>query len=100
MTFEDHGRDAAENTKLEKLKVTVSFPLAGRDSFKERAELSAPAESVRLEAMGHFGVSDDASTVYYLTFNGDRIEGLTQIGSLSHGRDSLKFILSKELIQG
>jgi hypothetical protein len=86
--------------KPEQTKVTVSFPLAGKGPFKQDVEPTTTIDAVRVEAMAHFEVADDQSTVYYLTHKGDRPDGGATVGDLADEAHAVKFTLAKELVQG
>jgi len=93
-------KDKKPGGKPEDLKVTVSFPLAGKGPYKDDVEPATPAESVRGAAMSHFGVVDDQTTSYYMTHKGDRVGPTPALGELADNARALKLTLVKELIQG
>jgi hypothetical protein len=82
------------------VKVKVSFPLAGKRPYNDKVSPETTADAMRLGAMDHFGVADDQTATYYLTFAGQRVEPGATVGSLAGGEHELKFTLAKELIQG
>lgn len=86
--------------KPEQVKVTVSFPLAGKGAYKYDVAPEVTAETVRAAAMTHFGVADDQTTSYYMTRKGDRVEPASTVGDLADEARAVKFTLVKELIQG
>src|SRR4051794_37586836 len=86
--------------KPKEVKVTVSFPLAGKGPFKDDVDLTTLVETVRIAAMAHFQVADDETTVYYLTHDGDRVDANRSVGELAGEERALKLTLAKELFQG
>lgn len=82
------------------IKVTVSFPLAGKGPFKDEVEPTTLVEAMRQAAMAHFEVADDETTVFYLTHKGDRVDANATVGDLADEARTLKFTLAKELFQG
>lgn len=86
--------------KPEQTKVTVSFPLAGKGPFKDDLDAATTVEAMRVAAMTHFEVTDDQTSVYYLTHKGDRAAATATVGDLADKAHALKFTLAKELFQG
>ena len=82
------------------VEVKVSFPLAGKGPYNDKADSETAAEAVRLAAMDHFGVADDQTATYYLTVRGQRTAAGATVGSLAGDKHELKLTLAKELIQG
>ena len=91
---------AASDRGHEAVEVVVSFPLAGQGPFKKKVGREATVESVRVEAMAHFGVHDDETTTYYLTHDGARVTPEKTVGEVAGEAEAVKFTLVKELIQG
>jgi hypothetical protein len=97
---------AAAETKKPKpdpkrtIKVTVTFPLASKPPYHAEHAPETTIETVRGEAMEHFGVHDDESNVYFLTHKGERLDPNATLTSLEHEARALKLTLAKELIQG
>lgn len=88
------------NGKPTEVKVTVTFPLAGKPPYKLDVEPTEIAESVRTAAMGYFGVADESTATFYLTHKGDRVGGTETVGDLADEASAVKLTLAKELIQG
>jgi hypothetical protein len=86
--------------KPKQIEVKVSFPLAGKDPYNKKVAPETTADAVRMAAMEHFGVADDQTATYYLTFGGQRVESGATVGSLAGDKHEVKFTLAKELIQG
>jgi hypothetical protein len=86
--------------KPEQTKVTVSFPLAGKGPFTDDVDPVTTVEAIRVASMTHFEVTDDQTSVYYLTHKGDGATATATVGELADEAHALKFTLAKELFQG
>lgn len=83
----------------DRIQVTVTFPLAGAPYHGDYVEESIVGH-VRRDAMEKFGVSEDSSSIYYLTHNGDRLGDDVALRQIHDHARGLMLRLAKELVQG
>lgn len=81
------------------IQVTVTFPLAPKPYHGDFGT-TATVGQVRSAAMADFNAQEEASTVYYLTHNGDRLPDDRTLGQVTDHAKGLKLRLVKELVQG
>jgi hypothetical protein len=93
--------DKKQDKEKEKdgIQVTVTFPLAGAPFHGDYVEASTVGQ-VRRDAMEKFGVSEDSSSIYYLTHNGDRLGDDVALRQIHDHARGLMLRLAKELVQG
>ena len=100
VTKDEEKKGGHGQPEPKQVKVKISFPLAGKGPYNDKADPETTADAVRLAAMAHFGVADDQTAAYYLTVGGQRVDAGATVGSLAGDKHELKFTLAKELIQG
>ena len=81
------------------IQVTVTFPLAQKPFHGDFGPAAAVGQ-VRSAAMTEFNAQEEASTVYYLTHNGDRLPDERTLSEVADHAKGLKLRLVKELVQG
>ena len=81
------------------IQVTVTFPLAPKPYHGDFGS-AATIGQVRAAAMVDFNAQEEASTIYYLTHNGDRLPDERLLGQVADHAKGLKLRLVKELVQG
>ena len=89
----------SQNEKPDSIQVTVTFPLAGAP-FHGTYSPTTPVSLVRAAAMKDFNISEDPSSVYYLTHEGERLSDDRQLGEIAGHAHGLKLRLVKDLVQG
>ncbi len=82
------------------IQVRVAFPVSKKGPFTEHFPPDTVVEAVRLAAMNHFTVTDDAQFVYVLTHDGQRQESNTTLGDLAGDERKVEFRLVKVITQG
>lgn len=82
-----------------KIRVTVTFPLAGRP-YQDEVELSTTAGAVRAAAMSGFGVVEDPGLLFFLVHASDRVDDATTIGEIAGHAAAVKFTLTRQIVQG
>lgn len=94
----------ATASKAVKVKVEVHFPLATGGPYKAHENPETTVGVVRRAAMEHFRVHEDPGSRYYLADHRDEeVADEATLGSLEGGKpgkETIKFTLVKELIQG
>jgi hypothetical protein len=82
------------------IRVRVAFPISKKGPLTERFPPEAIAETVRVAAMAHFAVTDDAQFAYVLTHDGQRQEPTTTLGEIAGDDRKVEFRLVKVITQG
>jgi hypothetical protein len=82
------------------IKTKVTFPVSKKGPFAEDYPPETTVETVRLAAMVHFQVAEDAQFTYVLTHAGQRQEPETTLGSLAGEAHAVEFRLVKVITQG
>jgi hypothetical protein len=83
-----------------KIKTRVTFPVSKKGPFSEDYPPETTVETVRVAAMEHFKVADDAQFGYVLTHAGQRQEPETTLGSIAGDEKKIDFRLVKVITQG
>jgi hypothetical protein len=89
--------------KAKTIEVAVGFPLSTREPFHHRYAEGDTIGTARAAAMAHFGVHEEAGTVYYLTddrHDDRRLEDGETVGTVAGKTDDIRVTLVKDLIQG
>jgi len=97
------GELAEELRELEEhqdVETVVVFPLAGKKPFKAEDRREEQAAVVLREAMSYFGVTDDETTTYHLSHDGERVAPETTVGQLAGRARELTVKLVKDIFQG
>jgi len=87
-------------TQQTTIKTKVTFPVSKKGPFSEDYPPETTVETVRLAAMDHFQVADDAQFTYVLTHSGQRQEPETTLGSIAGEAHAVEFRLVKVITQG
>jgi hypothetical protein len=82
------------------VKTKVSFPISKEGPFAETYPQDTIVEIVRVAAMAHFKVTDDAEFSYVLTHKGEREDPERTLESIDEGAHALDFRLVKVITQG
>lgn len=82
------------------IKTKVSFPVSKEGPFHENYPDETTVEVVRVAAMAHFKVSDDAEFSYVLTHDGERQDPQSTLASIAGEAHALDFRLVKVITQG
>jgi hypothetical protein len=90
-------------SKVETVKVTVSFPLSKRGDYHHKAHVEETISTLRAAAMEHFHAHEEPGSEYYLTNDKNhdaRLPDSDTVGEIAGKTDTLELTLVKELIQG
>jgi hypothetical protein len=82
------------------VKTKVSFPISKEGPYHETHPQDTIVEVVRVAAMAHFKVTDDAEFAYVLTHHGEREDPDRTLESIDDGARALDFRLVKVITQG
>lgn len=82
------------------VKTKVSFPISKEGPFEETYPQDTVVEVVRVAAMAHFKVTDDAEFSYVLTHKGQRQDNSVTLESIDDGHHALDLRLVKVITQG
>lgn len=82
-----------------KIKVTVTFPLAGKP-YQDEVDPGTTAGAVRAAAMSGFGVVEDPGLLFFLVHASDRVDDGTTIGEIAGHAAAVKFTLTRQIVQG
>jgi hypothetical protein len=93
-------QDTELGAKVKEIEVTVTFPLAHGKPFHAKQAPEMTVGTVRAEAMSHFGIQEEATSTYYLTHGGSRVDDGATLASVAGKSEAAKFTLVKELVQG
>jgi hypothetical protein len=95
---EDQMSNATEHRTA--IKVRVAFPVSKQGPFSEHYSPETIVETVRVAAMTHFMVTDDAQFTYVLTHAGQRQEPNATLGDIAGDEKKVEFRLVKVITQG
>ncbi len=82
------------------IKTKVSFPVSKEGPFEQTYPDQMIVEGVRVAAMAHFKVSDDAEFSYVLTHHGEPQDPESTLASIAGEAHTLDFRLIKVITQG
>jgi len=90
----------AEENHPKEIKVKVTFPASPKHPYEDEDSREKTVGTVLAAAMLHFEVHDDAQFSYVLSYEGERQDPATTIGSLAGHREEIKFTLIKVITSG
>ncbi len=89
-----------EDNNPKEIQVKVTFPASPKPPYEAKQAPATTVGTVLAAAKLHFEIHDDAQFSYVLSYEGERQDPSTAIGSLvEHGKE-IKFTLIKVITSG
>jgi len=82
------------------IQVKVTFPASPKHPYEAKDSPQTTVGQVLTAAMSHFEVHDDTQFNFVLSYEGERKDPATTIGSLADHSDEIRFTLIKVITSG